>query len=80
MTDESTDIRIFLEQKVAAQQCGGLDLDDWPADPTYVPLRCPRCGWEVPVRAERCACGAKSTRPGSDGGRQDGNGMPQQVR
>ncbi len=53
MTDELTELRNFLEQKAAAQQCGGWDVNDWPASPTWGPLRCPRCGREITVRAVR---------------------------
>ena len=55
MTDELTELRIFLEQKAAAQQCRGWDVDGWPAGQAWGPLRCPRCGQEIPVRAVRHA-------------------------
>ena len=44
MTDELSELRIFLEQKAAAQQCGGWDVNAWSAGPAWGPLRCPRCG------------------------------------
>lgn len=47
MTDEPTETRIFLEQKVMVQQCGGWDADGWPTCPACGPPRCPRCGREM---------------------------------